>query len=88
MQRPNVWDFYRHYKTPEWTDRIYKIVGIARHSENDEELVVYMPLYKREPGERSYWFDMAVRPLSMWFEEVEVNGQKMQRFIQIDTQAF
>lgn len=58
---------YRHYKGKE-----YEVVGVARHSETQEELVVYRALY----GEGGLW----VRPLAMFLEEVEVGGQKMPRF--------
>ncbi len=58
---------YRHYKGNEYT-----VIGIARHSETEEELVVY----RQEYGDRSLW----VRPLTMFIETVEVDGQVMKRF--------
>ena len=58
---------YRHYKGKE-----YEVIGIAKHSETLEELVVYQALY----GERGVW----VRPVKMFLEEVEVDGKKMPRF--------
>ncbi|MCH8500831.1 MAG: DUF1653 domain-containing protein [Aliidiomarina sp.] len=58
---------YRHYKGNE-----YQVIDIARHSETEELLVVYRPLY----GERALW----VRPLDMFAEEVEVNGELQPRF--------
>ena len=58
---------YRHYKGHE-----YQLIDVARHSETEELLVVYRPLY----GERALW----VRPLDMFIEEVEVNGQLQPRF--------
>ena len=58
---------YRHFKGNE-----YRVVFVARHSETEEELVVYQALY----GERGYW----VRPLSMWSEIVEKDGKKLPRF--------
>ncbi len=60
---------YKHYKGKE-----YEVVGIARHSETLEELVVYKALYQKE-GE-NIW----VRPLQMFLEEVEIEGKKMPRF--------
>lgn len=60
---------YKHYKGKE-----YEVVGIARHSETLEELVVYKALYQAE-GE-NLW----VRPLKMFLEEVEIDGKKMPRF--------
>ena len=58
---------YEHYK-----GNYYEIIGVARHSETMEDLVVYRALY----GERGLW----VRPLTMFLEEVEVAGKKVPRF--------
>tara|TARA_R110002167_G_scaffold6193_4_gene28180 strand:- start:1594 stop:1857 length:264 start_codon:yes stop_codon:yes gene_type:complete len=61
---------YRHYK-----GREYRVLGIARHSENEEELVVYQPLY----GERGLW----VRPLAMFIESVETPQGMQPRFLRV-----
>jgi hypothetical protein len=58
---------YRHYK-----GRDYEVVAVARHSETLEPLVVYRPLY----GDAGWW----VRPHAMFFESVEVDGQRVPRF--------
>jgi len=58
---------YRHYKGNE-----YEVIGAARHSETLEDLVVYKALYSN--------YDLWVRPLNMFLEEVEVNGKKVKRF--------
>ena len=58
---------YRHYK-----GNFYQVIGIARHSESDELLVVYRPLY----GEMGLW----VRPLAMFTETVCVEGVNVPRF--------
>ncbi|MEK7516893.1 MAG: DUF1653 domain-containing protein [Patescibacteria group bacterium] len=58
---------YRHYKGKE-----YEVVGVAKHSETQEELVVYQALY--DDGE--LW----VRPLAMFAEEVEHDGSRVPRF--------
>jgi len=58
---------YRHYKGNE-----YEVIGVARHSETFEDLVVYKALYGN--------YDLWVRPLNMFLEEVEVNGKKVKRF--------
>jgi hypothetical protein len=58
---------YRHYKGNE-----YRVTGVARHSETAELLVVYQPLY----GDSGLW----VRPLSMFIEQVEVDGVLQPRF--------
>ena len=58
---------YKHYKGKE-----YEVLGVARHSETLEELVVYRVLYGK--------YDLWVRPLKMFMEEVEIDGQKRLRF--------
>ena len=58
---------YRHYKGGE-----YEVLGVARHSETNEPLVVYRPLY----NDTGFW----VRPLAMFVETVMVNGQAVPRF--------
>ena len=62
---------YRHYKGNE-----YQVIGVAKHSETTEPMVVYKALY----GDGGLW----VRPLSMWNETVEVNGVFYKRFEYID----
>ena len=63
MNRPKINEIYKHYKGNK-----YKVLGIANHSETLQEMVVYQALY----GEMGVW----VRPLSMWSEEVSVDGKK------------
>ena len=58
---------YKHYK-----GNMYEVIGIAKHSETLEEMVVYRALY----GDGGLW----VRPASMWEETVTVNGVQMSRF--------
>ena len=58
---------YRHYKGND-----YQVLGIARHSETEEELVVYRKLY----GDGSMW----VRPLAMFMEDVVADGRQVPRF--------
>ncbi len=65
---------YRHFKGND-----YEVIGVAKHSENESELVVYRPMY----GERGLW----VRPLSMFKETVEVNGQTVPRFRLIESES-
>lgn len=59
---------YRHYKGKD-----YVVLGVARHSETKEELVVYRTDY----GDRSLW----VRPKAMFLETVEVDGRSVPRFL-------
>jgi hypothetical protein len=58
---------YRHYKGKD-----YRVLGLARHSETEEELVVYQLLY----DDFSWW----VRPRAMFLETVEVSGRRIPRF--------
>jgi len=58
---------YQHYKGNK-----YKVLGIALHTETLEELVVYKALH----GEKLTW----IRPITMFLENVVVNGHKQKRF--------
>jgi hypothetical protein len=60
---------YRHYK-----GHLYKVIGMARHSETLEWMVIYETLYKNPEGK--IW----VRPLAMFTEVIRINGKKVQRF--------
>ena len=61
---------YRHFKGNE-----YEVIGVAKHSETLEEMVVYRALY----GEGGLW----VRPAEMWDETVEREGVSFKRFTYI-----
>ena len=58
---------YRHYKGLD-----YEVIGVARHSETLEPLVVYRPLYNAS----GLW----VRPHAMFFEDIEFEGRRQPRF--------
>ena len=62
---------YRHFKGNE-----YEVIGIARHSETEEAMVVYRALY----GDGGIW----VRPAAMWNERVTRNGVTYRRFYRLD----
>lgn len=62
---------YRHFKGGE-----YEVSAVAYHSETLEPMVVYRALY----GERGWW----VRPLDMFCETIEHNGELMPRFQRIE----
>lgn len=61
----------RHFKGKE-----YEVIGVARHSETMEDLVVYRPLYE---SESEYW----IRPVAMFLETVEHDGKVLSRFAYI-----
>jgi hypothetical protein len=65
---------YRHYK-----GNNYEVLGVARHSETEEALVVYRCLY----GDYGLW----VRPLAMFMETVAIEGQKKPRFTRITEES-
>ena len=65
---------YRHHRGGE-----YEVIGVARHSETLEPLVLYRPLY----NQTGLW----VRPYDMFFEQVEVDGQPQPRFTLIAESA-
>ncbi len=63
---------YRHY-----TGKEYEVLGIVRHSETLEELVLYRALYiSLEFGANALW----VRPKAMFLENVLVDGEEVPRF--------
>jgi hypothetical protein len=61
---------YRHYKGGE-----YEVMGVARHSETLEPLVVYRPLY----NDSGWW----VRPHAMFFGEIVADGVAQPRFARV-----
>ncbi len=62
---------YRHFKGNE-----YEVIGIAKHSENEEAMVVYRALY----GDGILW----IRPADMWNETIKRDGKTFLRFTKID----
>lgn len=65
---------YRHFK-----GGLYEVIGVARHSETLEEVVVYRALY----GEGGLW----VRPAAMWNETVTRDGTTYRRFTPVGESA-
>jgi hypothetical protein len=64
---------YQHYKTKQF----YEIIGYARHTETNEELVVYKALY----ADNQMW----VRPKEMFFGNVFHDGQNIPRFREVES---
>ena len=62
---------YRRYK-----GNLYYVIGEGKHSETQEELVIYKALY----GDEVIW----VRPKKMFLESVKVNGKEVKRFEIVD----
>lgn len=66
--------YYRHFK-----GRIYQVIGVGKHSETTEELVVYKGLYDGPHGFGAIW----IRPVPMFLETIERDGKTMRRFAPI-----
>ena len=62
---------YRHYKGND-----YEVLGVARHSETEEEYVVYRQLY----GAGGLW----IRPLGMFLESVTIGDTVVPRFRRLE----
>jgi hypothetical protein len=67
MRELKVGERYRHYKNKD-----YVVLGVAKHSETLEKLVVYQAEY----GDKQVW----VRPYKMFLEDVELEGKRVPRF--------
>lgn len=61
---------YKHYK-----GNLYRVIAVAKHSENLEDFVFYETLYENEMGR--YW----LRPLAEFCEQVTIDGNQVPRFI-------
>ncbi len=70
--KPMELGLYKHYK-----GNIYQVIGIAKHSETLEEMVVYKAMYQEEPN--NIW----VRPKAMFLGKIEINGNLIERFSKI-----
>lgn len=71
MDKPEIGKQYRHFK-----GNLYEVIDIVRHSETNEEMVLYKPLYESKEFPNQLW----VRPLEMFMELVDKNGEKIPRF--------
>lgn len=63
---------YKHYK-----GNMYEVLGVAKHSETLENMVVYKATY--QPEGENLW----VRPLKMFLETVIIEGVEKNRFEKI-----
>ena len=67
---------YEHFQ-----GKRYEVIGVGRHSETLEPMVIYKALYKGDFPEGSLW----VRPLAMFQETVSAGGKQVPRFRYIDS---
>lgn len=73
----NLCGTYKHYKN----EQLYEVIGQARHTETEEDLVVYKALYHCDGfAENQLW----VRPKKMFFEQVIHYGQLVPRFKRLE----
>jgi hypothetical protein len=72
MGAPEARERFRHYKGD-----LYEVVSLALHSNDDEWMVVYKPLYENAVA------PLFTRPLREWFEEVEWEGKSIPRFTSV-----
>jgi hypothetical protein len=74
MQNKNliIPGIYRHYKGNK-----YEVIGMGKHTETEEDVVVYRPVYK---SEIAYW----IRPYEMFISDVMIDGVAYPRFSRID----
>lgn len=66
---PEIGKKFLHYKGD-----CYEVVALALHSNDDEWMVVYKPLYEKPD------VDLFTRPLREWFQKVEWKGKQVARF--------
>lgn len=71
MDRPKIGRKYKHFK-----GNRYEVIDIVRNSETNEEMVLYKPLYENRDFPNQLW----VRPLGMFMEFVEKDGENIPRF--------
>lgn len=69
MGAPEIGEQFRHYKGD-----AYEVVALALHSNDEEWMVIYKPLYENPDAE------LFTRPLREWFEPVEWEGKTVSRF--------
>lgn len=68
---------YEHYKSTEKERHYYQVIGVARQTETNELLVIYIPLYIPESYSGPV---LQARPLGMFMEDVEYRGKTVPRF--------
>jgi hypothetical protein len=71
MDKPEAGQTWKHSKK----GNLYKIIAVGKHTETMEDVVVYEAQYDNPMSK--IW----IRPLSMWNDEVEVEGNKVPRFV-------
>jgi hypothetical protein len=62
---------YKHYK-----GQLYLVDKVVKHSETEEELVIYQCMYEDKNSVKSWW----ARPKSMFLESIQIDGVWVRRF--------
>jgi len=70
---PKIGEIYQHYKGD-----YYKVIGLALHSNDEEWMVVYAPVYENSAA------DLFTRPLREWNEKIIWEGKETIRFQKIE----
>jgi hypothetical protein len=83
QNKPTPGSHWRHYKSDGTDFHTYEVIGIAVHSETEESMVIYRPLYDLPEDSWAYWYEYVTRPLSLWYDIVEYRWEKVQRFTEI-----
>lgn len=66
---------YQHHK-----GNLYEVIGVGKHSETGEDLVVYKGLYDSPHGYGAIW----IRPISMWSEEVRPGVLRFKKVVDVE----
>lgn len=74
---------YEHYKSTPGSRRYYQLLGFARHTETEEVLVIYIPLYT---DKSTLGLRLQARPLDMFTGNITLNGKKQPRFSFVGTE--
>lgn len=74
-----IWTHYKHDPQGEKNNYTYEVVGVSVHTETEELMVCYKPLYTSSFLEEKK-VDFFCRPLFMWNDVVEKNGYSGPRF--------
>lgn len=81
-QPGQIWQHYKHI-TAEPNSYTYEIVALGYDTSIDQTTVIYRPIYRMPAELAEQNLTLFVRPLNNFIEEMEINGVKRTRFIQI-----
>ena len=82
-QKKEIWRHYKHNPDGVENNFTYEIIGLVIHTETEDILVCYKPLYDSQFVKENN-VDYCVRPLSMWSDHIEKNGYSGPRFTKVE----